>query len=101
SLEAIRLAINIVVSNTTRPLHLASYGGLALSGLYLFYIGYTFLVYAFKTRVAEGWVTLSAQTAVAFFFLFLMLTVLSEYLSSLIEQTRERPLYYIVEERNS
>lgn len=99
--EAVRLAINIVVSNTTRPLHLASYGGLALSGLYLLYIGYTLLVYAFEPKVAEGWVTLSAQTAVAFFCLFLILAVMSEYLGSLLEQTRERPPYFVVEERNS
>jgi glycosyltransferase involved in cell wall biosynthesis len=99
--EAIRLAINIVVSNTTRPLQLVSYAGLALSSAYLLYIGYTVLVYAFKSRVAEGWTTLSAQAAVGFFFLFLMLAVLSEYIGSLLAQTRERPLYFVVEERNS
>ena len=99
--QAVRLAIDIIVSNSTRPLQLVSYAGLILSSIYLLYIGYTILIYAFKARVAEGWTTLSAQVAVGFFFLFLMLAVLSEYIASLLAQTRERPLYFVVEERNS
>jgi polyisoprenyl-phosphate glycosyltransferase len=99
--EAVRLALDIIVSNTTRPLRLVSYGGLVLSGIYLFYIGYTFLVYALKSRVAEGWLTLSGQAAVAYFFLFLMLTILTEYVGRLLGQTHDRPLYFVAEERNS
>jgi len=100
-IEALRLAIDIVVSNSTRPLRLVSYVGLVMSLLFLLYIGYIVLIYLFKPDVAEGWVTLSAQSAVAFFFIFLLLTVFAEYLSALLGELKERPLYFVLDEKNS
>jgi glycosyltransferase involved in cell wall biosynthesis len=99
--ESITLAINIVVANSTRPLRLVTWLAMLISGLYLLYMGYIVLIYLLKPRVAEGWVTLSLQSAVAFFFLFLILTVLSEYLGRLLGEVKEGPLYYVLEERNS
>lgn len=100
-IEALRLSIDIIVSNTTRPLRLVSYIGLAMSVLFLLYIGYIVAIYLFKPDVAEGWVTLSAQSAVAFFFVFLLLTVFSEYLAALLGELKERPLYFVLDEKNS
>jgi hypothetical protein len=100
-IEALRLAIDIIVSNTTRPLRLVSYIGLAMSVLFLLYMAYIVLIYLFKPDVAEGWVTLSAQSAVAFFFVFLLLTVFAEYLAALLGELKERPLYFVLDEKNS
>jgi hypothetical protein len=36
-----------------------------------------------------------------FFFVFLILTVLSEYVGRILDESKVRPLYYILEERNS
>ena len=36
-----------------------------------------------------------------FFLLFVILTVLSEYIGHILVESRDRPLYYVLEERNS
>lgn len=99
--ESIELALSIVIANSTRPLRLVTWLALFISAFYLLYMLYIVGIYLFKPRFAEGWVTLSLQSAVAFFFLFLILTVVSEYLGRLLGEVKEGPLYYVLEERNS
>jgi dolichol-phosphate mannosyltransferase len=99
--ESLDLAVSIVVANSTRPLRLVTWLALLISGFHLLYMIYIVAIYLFKPRFAEGWVTLSMQSAVAFFFLFLILTVVSEYLGRLLGEVKEGPLYYVLEERNS
>jgi hypothetical protein len=60
-----------------------------------------FLINLFKRDVAAGWTTLSLQNAGMFFLLFLILAVVTEYVGRILNETRERPLYYIAEEANS
>ena len=94
-------AISIVVSNSSRPLRLVGWLAVLASGLNVAYVGYVFLVNVFKPTVAEGWTTLSLQNAGMFFLLFLILAVVTEYVGRILNETRERPLYYIAEEANS
>jgi glycosyltransferase involved in cell wall biosynthesis len=94
-------AVGIIVSNSVRPLRLVSWLGLGASVLNLLYIGYVVLVSIFKRTVAEGWITLSLQHAGMFFLLFVILTVLTEYVGQTLLEARDRPLYYVREEMNS
>jgi hypothetical protein len=55
----------------------------------------------FKARVAEGWTTSSLQNAVMFFFLFLILAVLSEYIGVILREVRARHLYIVEKEHTS
>ena len=100
-LEAADTAIAVVVSNSSRPLRFVSWLAVLASFLNVAYIGYVFLVNVFKHSVAEGWTTLSVQNAGMFFLLFLILAVVTEYVGRILDETRERPLYYIAEEANS
>ncbi len=99
--EAINLAIDIVVSNSVRPLRYISLLGLAVSGINLAYFGYIGLIAFFKKNVAEGWTTLSTQSALSFFVLNLVLSVVCEYLGRILVESKDRPAYFIAEERNS
>lgn len=99
--EAADTAIAVIVSNSSRPLRLMSWLAVMASFLNLAYIGYVFLVNVFKHSVAEGWTTLSLQNAGMFFLLFLILAVVTEYVGRILNETRDRPLYYIAEEANS
>ncbi|WP_250123010.1 glycosyltransferase family 2 protein [Chroococcidiopsis sp. CCMEE 29] len=99
--ELIDLALQIIVANSSHPLRFASYLGLAASVVNLLYIGYIILVYLLKNDVAEGWVTLSFQHAVMFLFIFIVLTILCEYVCSMLERLKGWPAYYVAEEKNS
>jgi len=100
-LRSIELAVNVVVADSTRLLRLVTGVGLLASMLNLLYMGYIVAIAIFKSDVAEGWITLSAQNAGMFFFLFIILTVLGEYIGRILSETQHRPLYYLMEERNS
>jgi dolichol-phosphate mannosyltransferase len=100
-LESFKLAVNMVVANSTHPLRVVSGLGLALSTLSLLYSLYVVLVYLLVDNVVAGWATRSLQTSVMFVFLFLILAVLCEYVGRLLDEVKDRPPYYILEERNS
>jgi dolichol-phosphate mannosyltransferase len=99
--EAVNLAINIVVSNSIHPLRFISWLGVAVSIVNVLYMGYIIAIYLFKEQVAEGWVTQSMQSSVMFFFLFVILAILGEYMGRLLSETSGRPLYYVRDEKNS
>jgi glycosyltransferase involved in cell wall biosynthesis len=100
-LESIDLTINAMVANSTHLLRTVTLLGLLASVLDLLYMGYILAVAVFKTHVAEGWITLSAQSAGMWFFLFVILTVFGEYLGRILAETQDRPLYYVLDERSS
>jgi hypothetical protein len=99
--HAANTAIAVIVGNSTRPLRMVGWLALAAAFLNLLYIAYVFAVRMLKTRVAEGWMTLSLQNAGMFLLLFLILAVVTEYVGRILDETRDRPLYYIAEEANS
>ena len=99
--EAIDLGISIIVANSAHPLRLVSWLGLALSGLNALYVVYVLLTYYLSPSIAEGWATRSIQTSGMFFFVFLILAVLCEYVGRILSETQNRPHYYVQEESNS
>jgi hypothetical protein len=98
---SINASLDMVVTNSIHPLRLVTIGSLMLSFANLAYMGYIVAIFFFKPNPAEGWVTASSQNAMNFFLLFLTLSVLSEYLGRLLMESKDRPSYFIVEERNS
>jgi len=99
--EEVNQAIDIVVTSSPHPLRFASRLGLGASVLSALYMGYIFAVYLFKTNVAPGWTTTSSIISAMFFCLFLLLSILCEYVGRLLEEVQERPLYFIGQEKNS
>jgi polyisoprenyl-phosphate glycosyltransferase len=99
--ESFRLAKEIVVSYSQHPLRAVSALGLIASGVNLVYAIYAIAVYLLDKRVSEGWTTLSLELAVMFFILFIILSVICEYLGRILEETRAQPAYHIMEELNS
>lgn len=93
--------LEIAIAHSRHPLRLVSGLGLAVSGLNALYAVYVVLIYLFKPDVAEGWTTLSLQMTGMFFFLFLILAVMCEYVGRILEETQERPLYLVASEQTS
>ena len=75
--------------------------GLSISVLSLVHIGYVVGAYLRSADLPPGWVTTSVQTSVLFFFLFLIVAVLCEYVGRILAEIQDRPLYYVREERSS
>lgn len=99
--EGMSLAINMTVANSTQPLRIVSVLGLALSLLCVLHMAYVMAVRLFVENVAPGWTTQQFYISLMFMFVFMILATLSEYVGRLLGEVKERPLYYVLEERNS
>jgi glycosyltransferase involved in cell wall biosynthesis len=99
--EGLRRAVSLIVTNSTKPLRWMSLLGVGSASLCLLYVAYVFAVAIWKERVAEGWITLSLVFTGLFFLLFLILAVVCEYVGRLLEESRDRPSYFVAEERSS
>ena len=98
---AAALAIDVITATSRHPLRFVTWIGTFAGLLNVLYSLYVISVFLFRDQVAEGWTTQSLQSAGMFFFIFLILTVLSEYIGHILVESENRPLYYILEERNS
>ncbi len=94
-------AIDLVISNSFAPLRFVSATGFIASLGSASYLGYAFLVALLKKHVAEGWFTTSVLMSSMFFILFLILSILSEYVIRILEECQSRPLYFVELERAS
>jgi glycosyltransferase involved in cell wall biosynthesis len=99
--DSFALALGLLTAHSANPLRAVSLLGLFASVLNLLYAGYILAIYLLKSHVAEGWTTLSLQTAGLFFWVLLILTVLSEYIGRILGELKDRPLYFTLEEKNS
>jgi len=99
--EEVATAIDLLAANTRHPLRLVTVAGLLGAALNLVYAAYVVTIYFIKPTVAAGWTTLSLQQSGMFFFVCLILAVLSEYVGTILGEVRSRPLYFMAEEANS
>jgi glycosyltransferase involved in cell wall biosynthesis len=100
-LEAFHDAMRILVSTSQTPMRLVSTLGILASSLNLCYVLYVLAIYFFKKEVAPGWVTLSLQSSAMFFFVFLILVALSEYVVQILTESQDNPLYHVESDRTS
>ncbi len=94
-------AIDLLAANTRHPLRLVTAAGMLGAFLNLLYAAYVVVIYLINPNVAAGWTTLSLQQSGMFFFVCLILAVLSEYVGTILGEVRSRPLYFIAQEANS
>jgi glycosyltransferase involved in cell wall biosynthesis len=92
---------DILVSNSAAPLRLAALLGCVASMVNFAYLGYILLVSLIKQHVAEGWITTSLTQTTMFLMVFLILSILSEYVARILDETKEQPLYFVELETNS
>lgn len=92
--------LNIIISNSFRPIRFLSLIGMFFSLLFLLYVlGVAASDFFLKTQFApKGWITVSTVIALMFLILFLLLTIISEYLVRILSESRDEPLYYIADE---
>jgi len=91
--EALDLAVNIVATNSLRPLRMVSWLATLLAAANGIYVA--------TILVMDDWAWGSLQSGISFLFLFSILAVLCEYLGRVVDESKGRPLYYVVEEKTS
>lgn len=99
--DAFQDALRLLVSTSQTPLRLVSALGIFAGSLNLCYVLYVLAIYFFKKEVAPGWVTLSLQSSAMFFFVFLILVSLSEYVVQILTESQDNPLYHVESDRTS
>jgi dolichol-phosphate mannosyltransferase len=97
----ISTAIDLLTSNSRHPLRMVTCAGMVGAFLNLLYAVYVVAIYLTKPDVASGWTTTSLQLSGMFFIVCSILTVMSEYLGTILKEVRGRPLYFIAEESTS
>lgn len=98
--KAISRSLDLLFTNSVRPLRWAAGLGLLAALGNACYLTYILAVATLKDHVAEGWVTQSLTTTGMFLVLFIMLAVLAEYVGRILEEVQERPLYFVEFERD-
>ncbi|PZV18017.1 MAG: hypothetical protein DCF22_02530 [Leptolyngbya sp.] len=99
--EAISRAFRLIFLSSHYPLRLLTLTALAGAFLNVIYSFYVLFINLVKSKVAEGWTTLSLQNSVMFFILFMILAVLCEYVSRLVMTSQNRPFYLVTRESRS
>ena len=93
--------IEIIIRNSSLPLLFASRISLLISFVNFFYIFYVLFVFAYKKDVMPGWTTTSLQNSSMYFFLFLVLSIISEYISKIMSELNSNQNYIIRKEINN
>lgn len=93
--HALSRSLEMLFTNSIRPLRWAAGLGVLAALGNAAYLGYIFFITIFKNNVAEGWITQSLSTTSMFLVLFVMMSILAEYIGGILEEVQERPLYFI------
>lgn len=94
--KLLNLAIDSIISFSHRPLRFMSVLSVCISLLLTCYAGFILLQKLFlEQRLAEGMASVIFITSGLFAILFLFLAVISEYISRILVESKNRPLYYV------
>lgn len=94
-------ALDMVSGYSSHPLRALTYIGAMAGALNLLYACYVVIVNLSLDSIERGWTTLSLQSSLMFFLLFLILAVLSEYVGKILVESRNEASYHIMQELSS
>lgn len=97
--KLINLALDSIICFSARPLRAMSILSIVISFFMMIYAGFILLQKLFThQQLADGMASIIFLTAGLFSVLFLFLAIISEYISRILVETKNRPLYYIKQE---
>ena len=79
--------LRLLLTGSALPLRISSYFGFLTGSASILYAGYVLLTYLFRHDVAQGWTTLSLQSAGIMFLLSIQFLFLSEYLVQILSSS--------------
>tara|TARA_Y100000310_G_scaffold342995_1_gene448646 strand:+ start:10004 stop:11014 length:1011 start_codon:yes stop_codon:yes gene_type:complete len=99
--KSLDYSIAVIFTNSNRYLRIVSLLGLFVAALNLLLVAGVILIAFFKQNLVAKVLLVPLQNAVMFFFVFLIIALFVEYVIRNIDNTKERPVYYIDYEKNS
>ena len=99
--QLVRKGIEMLSNYSSHPLRALTYFGMFAGFLNVLYAIYVVVVNVSRDEVARGWTTLSLQMSLMFFFLFIIIAILAEYIGKILLETRKEPPYHIMSELSS
>jgi polyisoprenyl-phosphate glycosyltransferase len=93
----IKLCLDGILSFSHKPLKLAIYFGLFLSGIGFVYLLYVLYLALFTQATIKGWSSLISIMLVFNGFTLFILGILGEYIGRIYDETKGRPLYIVKE----
>ncbi|OGV48642.1 MAG: hypothetical protein A3F46_10395 [Legionellales bacterium RIFCSPHIGHO2_12_FULL_42_9] len=97
--KLIHLSLDSIIGFSGRPLRTMSVLSVFISALMLFYAGFILIQKLFShQQLADGVASIIFLISGLFSILFLFLAVISEYISRILIETKNRPLYNIKQE---
>ncbi|KTD52187.1 glycosyltransferase, group 2 family protein (glycan biosynthesis) [Legionella quinlivanii] len=96
--KLINLSLDSIISFSARPLRAMSVLSFLISLAMMSYAGFTLIGKLFNPSGSEGLVSILFFISILFSVLFLFLAIISEYISRILVETKNRPLYYIKQE---
>ncbi len=95
-------SLDAIINFSNKPLRLLSIFSVSLSLILLaFGIFITIYKLIYSDDIVEGWSSTTVFISLMFSILFTFLAIISEYVSRILVESKNRPLYYIREEINS
>ena len=97
--KLINLSLDSIIGFSSRPLRVMSCFSVVISIVMMFYAGFILIQKLFThQQLADGIASVIFLTAGLFSVLFLFLAIISEYISRILIETKNRPLYNLKEE---
>jgi dolichol-phosphate mannosyltransferase len=94
-LQQVGKGFDVMVSFSEFGLRLANLAALFFAGVAIVATVYTLGVFALKRDVAAGWTTLMLLASVGLAGVFIVLSLLGEYLARILVEVRQRPPYHL------
>lgn len=91
----IKLSLDGITSFSHKPLKLAGYMGMLLSGAGFLYLIYVLYLALFTDATSKGWPSVIAIMLIFNGFVLVMLGILGEYVGRIYDETKGRPLYIV------
>ncbi|MEY8349802.1 glycosyltransferase family 2 protein [Bacillus cereus] len=93
----IKLCLDGILSFSYKPLKLAVYSGLSLSGSGFLYFMYVLYLALFTEATMKGWPSIISIMLIFNGFMLFMLGIIGEYIGRIYDETKGRPLYIVRE----
>lgn len=96
----ITAALDAIISFSDKPLRYISLASMTIASLAFFLSAYVVVVKILAgeaSHIANGWTSLVVIISIFFGVLFAFLSVISEYISRILRESKHRPLYYAEE----